>query len=148
MAKRSFPYLKLVHTGDAGPQIIFRPMLLVKVAGPRGLSSNVAVLLDTGADFCMFPLSLALDVGLKPAALPSSITAGVGNASNLTHYAEVSIDLGGGMSFRTRAAFSDGLETMAIGLLGQTGFFDRFHVEFRLAEGFFTLEPAEPPATH
>ena len=96
----------------------------------------------------MFSLDVALKMKLDLGTLPTSITEGIGNTNNLTYHAEVTIDLPRGMSFKTKAAFSDGLTEKAFGLLGQSGFFSGFNVEFRLAENLFTIEPAASPAIH
>jgi hypothetical protein len=74
------------------------------------------------------------------------MTRGVGNIANVTYIDTINIDLGFGLEFHTKVGFSEGLDTYGIGLLGYSGFFDQFNVEFRLAEGIFTIEPAAQPA--
>jgi hypothetical protein len=66
----------------------------------------------------------------------------VGSESNVTFYDYLRIDLGKGIVFSAYVGFTDGMDAMAIGLLGQDGFFDRYNVEFRNAEGIFTVESA------
>lgn len=65
-----------------------------------------------------------------------------GSESNVTYYDHLKIDLGKGIVFSAYVGFTEGMDAMAIGLLGQDGFFDRYNVEFRNAEGIFTVENA------
>lgn len=71
--------------------------------------------------------------------LPKAITAGVGSQSNTTYYATVNIDLGDGLAFDAYAGFTQGMEALGMGLLGQSGFFDSFTVEFRHAQKLFIV---------
>lgn len=62
------------------------------------------------------------------------MTGGVGSSANVTYYdtVQVTIPLLGGneLSFSTFAGFTQGMEGQGIGLLGQTGFFENFLVQF------------------
>jgi hypothetical protein len=98
------------------------------------------VMADSGADHCVFPLSFMRGLGLDSALLNSQLTGGLGNASNRTYYAAVEIDLGQGILIKTYAGFTNGLESIGWGLLGQTGFFDQFTVVFDYRAGLFHVE--------
>ena len=62
------------------------------------------------------------------------MTIGVSSASVPTHFASIALDIQGVVQFPVYAGFTSGLEAMGVGLLGQTGFFDRFNVAFKLSE--------------
>jgi hypothetical protein len=79
--------------------------------------------------------------------MPAGSTVGVGSAANLTYYApiEVRIRFTGAPSvskivFTAHAGFTAGLDTQGIGLLGQSGFFENFLVEFNHKAGSFSIK--------
>ncbi len=102
------------------------------------------MLLDTGSDDCMVPMKTAIALGLDLSILPSALVDGVGGKGILVYYTTLRIELPRGIVFETAVGTSEGLDHIGFSLLGQTGFFDRFNVEFRLAEGLFSIEPAHP----
>jgi len=91
----------------------------------------------------LFPLRLAKSLGLDVFKMPQGITAGVGAELNTTYWATVTVDLGNGIVFDTYAGFTQGMDRMGLGLLGQRDFFERFRVEFDLSKRVFTIETAE-----
>jgi hypothetical protein len=52
----------------------------------------------------------------------------VGSSDVPTHFANVTIDLQGLVQFPVYAGFTSGLDQTGVGLLGQTGFFERFKI--------------------
>jgi hypothetical protein len=105
------------------------------------------VLLDSGADERTFPLSFAQQIGLDSQQMPAGSTAGVGSVANLTYYApiEVRVHFAGAsnvsrIAFTTQAGFTAGLDAQGIGLLGQSGFFENFLVEFNHKTRSFSIE--------
>lgn len=119
---------------------VLRPILQIEMVAPSGHAWGAYALVDSGADDCLFPLSLMRLLRLDQSALPSGFTFGLGSLANRTYYEHVTIRLGGGLSFRTIAGFSSGL---SVGLLGQRGFFENFDVEFRQRERLFTISSGE-----
>lgn len=119
-----------------------RPMLDGCVFGPRG-DVWCRMLLDTGADECLFPLSFAPTLGLDHRLLPKSVTQGVGGRVDV-YYAAVrigvpfSVPSGETDIFQVdvRAGFTAGIN---IGLLGQNGFFDQCVVVFDYPQDIFTI---------
>jgi hypothetical protein len=97
-------------------------------------------MIDSGADYCVFPRSFMLSLGIDPLTSPMEMTAGVGTEGVPTHFANISIDLQGLIRFPVLAGFTAGLDPLALGLLGQVGFFDRFNLEFRLSEKICLIE--------
>jgi hypothetical protein len=100
------------------------------------------VLPDSGADACLFPLSLAILLKLDVLNLPKALTGGVGSQANVTYYDTITVDLGNGIAFSSYAGFTQGLDPIGLGLLGQAGFFEYFRVEFQHKQKLFTIETA------
>jgi hypothetical protein len=98
------------------------------------------VLPDTGADACLFPMSLAIMLKLDVLRLPKEMTGGVGSQANLTYYDHLTIDMGHGIVFTAYAGFTQGMDAVGLGLLGQNGFFDTYQVEFRHCDKVFIIE--------
>lgn len=146
MPKQVYPYSEFPIARSASHPRGFtakRPLIFARVTGSNGESFDWAVLLDTGADNCMFPLRLASYLGLDVQAMPKTLTGGVGSEANVTYFDHLVIDLGKDIAFSAYVGFTEGMDAMAIGLLGQDGFFDQYNVEFRNAEGVFTIEGVE-----
>jgi hypothetical protein len=144
MAKLAYAYtenpIAATPTQPAGKA--YRPQQAATITAPNGQSVRFLAILDSGADACVFPMIAATLLGLDILSLRKAYTAGVGSQANVTVYANVTIDLGDGITFRTEAGFTQGLDAIGVGLLGQTGFFENYNVEFRYAEKIFTVEPA------
>jgi hypothetical protein len=101
------------------------------------------VLADSGADACLFPLSLAILLNLDVFKLPKALTGGVGSQSNVTYYDTVTIGLENGITFSAYAGFTQGMDPIGFGLLGQAGFFEKHKVEFQHTNRIFTIESAQ-----
>jgi hypothetical protein len=147
MLKFSYPYTaSVIAPSAAHPQglKVYRPLLAATVISASGKAVSCITLVDSGADACLFPLALALDLKLDILSLPKAMTGGVGSSANITYYADVTIDLGDGIRFKAYAGFTQGMDASGLGLLGQNGFFQKFNVEFRNTDKTFTIEPAVP----
>ena len=68
------------------------------------------------------------------------MTGGVGSNANITYYDTITIDLGSGITFSAYTGFTQGMDQMGLGLLGQDGFFEHYRVEFLLSQKIFTIE--------
>ena len=79
-------------------------------------------------------------LGLDPLVAPIEMTAGVGSTNIPTHFANLSMDLQGVVQLPVYAGFTAGLDPIGVGLLGQSGFFDRCIVHFRLSQGIYEIE--------
>ena len=71
--------------------------------------------------------------------MKQQLTSGVGSAGNVTFYEEIEIAVGMRVAL-ARAGFTEGLEAIGLGLLGQAGFFDQFTVTFDHRAGVFHIE--------
>ena len=143
MAIATFPYVAVPLPADEARLhgfIAQRPLAFATVTASNGQSARFIVMPDSGADACLFPLSLALLLKLDVLKLPKSLTGGVGGNANTTYYDTIEIDLGNGIAFSAYAGFTQGMDQMGLGLLGQDGFFEHYRVEFLLSRKVFTIE--------
>src|ERR1700688_735252 len=109
MPKVAYPFLKRsIPANDPFPQgqVVCRPWTLATLTAPNGESLRCIVCLDTGADACLFPLVMAIALKLDVLSLPKAMTGGVGTTANVTYYANITIDIGNGISFPAYAAFT------------------------------------------
>ena len=95
---------------------------------------------DSGADACLFPLSLAILLKIDILKMPKGLTGGVGSTANTTYYDTLTFDLGHGLAFSAYTGFTEAMDHMGLGLLGQDGFFEKYRVEFLLSAKSFTIE--------
>jgi len=127
---------------EAHPQgsITHRPLAFATITASNRRSTRCIVMPDSGADACLFPLTLAIHLKLDILSLPKGLTGGVGSSANPTYWDTISVDLGHGIAFSVFTGFTQGMDQMGLGLLGQVGFFDHFRVEFLLTQKTFTIE--------
>jgi hypothetical protein len=143
MAIATYPYVSLPLPADqAHPDgsIAHRPLAFATITASNGVSRRCIVMPDSGADACLFPLSLAVLLKLDILKLPRGVTGGVGSSANSTFWDTIRVDLGHGIEFSAYTGFTQGMDQMGLGLLGQVGFFEHFRVEFLLSKNAFTIE--------
>ncbi|MCJ7739876.1 retropepsin-like domain-containing protein [Candidatus Microgenomates bacterium] len=88
------------------------------------------VLIDSGADFCIFHAEIARDLLNLPVKKGKKlIFYGTGGIAQTAYFHNIQIDLCG-YEIDLFAGFSFDMEKLPYGILGQTGFFDRFKIEF------------------
>jgi hypothetical protein len=120
--------------------LAYRPLVAATVTSSAGESIRFLALVDSGADACLFPLTVATLLKMDVLRLPKAMTGGVGSQSNVTYYDTVSIDLGNGIAFDAYVGFTEGMNSVGMALLGQDGFFEKFNVEFLHKQRIFTIE--------
>lgn len=137
MKKLKFDYIKIGRHK--------RPIILVRLSY-KNSAINVPALIDSGADFNVFPLSIAKDLGLVLNMDKPIIFGGVGEKSQkLTGYMAI-LDLmiynkGESINFSTPIVFTDDIPSNGFSLLGEIGFFDHIgQISFFYKRGKITLE--------
>lgn len=154
MARHSFPYLSFqMAPSDPFPngQIVYRPWVLTRLTALNGTALNCFSDVDSGADSCVFPASFAGALGLDTLQMKQHTTGGVGSTGNITHYAEITIEIGKfeqngnwtfdpELKFKAYSGFTSGLEDQGIGLLGECDFFQKYVVTFDHKSSLFHLE--------
>lgn len=131
-----FPYRKInLKHPFSSKEFILRPIIPVSLKY-RDQSLRYEALIDSGADFNIFPLEIAekLEVRLKDA---NKITfEGIGG--NIVEGVKADVVLGlGSHSISTKVVFAP----VGNGVLGQYGFFDLFIVNFDLKKKEIETEP-------
>jgi Aspartyl protease len=110
-------------------------------------------IVDSGADSCVFPASLAAQLGIAIPNSNASIFSGTANAPQIAYYETIKVGVWDRsnvnnpipIQFDLYAGFCETLEHVGLGLLGQAGFFSQFLVRFDHDNQFFDVE-AKPPA--
>ncbi len=99
----SFPYKQWSSprpvTPLGGRWVRPRPVVSVTLVGPKASRVQPA-LLDTGADDCVFPESVAAQIGIDLASAPVGSATGVGAGPPAVRYAQVALRLTDGREFR------------------------------------------------
>jgi hypothetical protein len=96
-------------------------------------------IVDSGADYTLFPGSYMPQLGINPLAAPAGNTSGIGSQPG-TVFHEVGIDIEGLVQFSVYAGFTSELEGWGVGVLGQNGFFDHLDVSLNFRQGTFEIE--------
>jgi hypothetical protein len=128
---------------------IKRPIVaLLLSAGDRSII--VFAVIDSGADLCVFPASIATDLGIEIPNRSSSLFSGSNDTAQLAYFEQIQATIlpmdapniepnQEPLAFPLYAGFCDTLEHIGMGLLGQEGLFSRFAVNFNHAESYFEI---------
>ena len=126
-----------------------RPIVALYLS--RGDKAVVAyALVDSGADSCVFPASVARSLDIEIPNERAAIFSGSLSESQVAYFAELEamilpmesevIDADQEpISFSLYAGFCETLEHVGMGLLGHDGFFSRFRVCFHAGERYFEV---------
>ncbi|MGH8459159.1 MAG: hypothetical protein ACRESV_07400, partial [Nevskiales bacterium] len=87
----------------------------------------------------VFPKSFLRQLGIDPDAVSYEKAGGVGGSA-LSHFCEITLAVPNLFDHSVYAGFTEGLDLWSVGLLGQSGFFDRMKVSFDLCRGTFEIE--------
>lgn len=118
-----FPYKKYGYG-------ILRPVIPIEIIY-RNLSVPYEVLVDSGADFCIFDAEIADILGISVEAGEKNEVAGITGINAPIYFHNIEIKAGG-WPFKIRAAFLREMGKFGYGVVGQKGFFDLFVVKFDL----------------
>lgn len=125
-----FPYKKIPVIDPKTQEVshVFRPIIPVTLSF-KGNSVSYEVLIDSGADECVFDTEIAKILRLPLNEEKEKSFGGIsgGEIKAYRQGVEVGVD---GISFVTEVYFSPDLSRMGYGILGQKGFFDHFRVRF------------------
>lgn len=109
-----------------------RPVIPIEVVY-KNLAVPYEVLVDSGADFCIFDAQIADILGFDIESGERSEIAGITGISAPVYFHEIVIKVGG-WPFKIKAAFLRKIGKFGYGVAGQKGFFDIFTVKFDLAK--------------
>lgn len=113
-----------------GSQTIFRPIVPIRIGyGQIELAGqHYQALVDSGADWCLFHADVGKLLGIPISQGERRNFVGVGGKMSVCYFHPIRL-LIGPFVVNTKAAFTTALN-FRYGLLGQSGFFDRFLVTF------------------
>jgi predicted aspartyl protease len=134
-----FKYRYLRDSSGSGRDYIRLPMLQVRL-GFGGNRTDVVGLVDTGATDCLFDRDVADDLGIKFAN--SDVTReyfGVGGQSVIGHIHTIRFQIQGFSEWiEIEVGFIDA--KLPYQLLGQSGFFDNYEINFKRYRGRFEIK--------
>ena len=110
----------------------YRPLIPIELKH-GSQSIRYEVLVDSGADMCIFPGDIGRAIGLDIEAGEQFELGGVTGDRRIGYFHRVALIVGK-YSYTTRVGFMDTMREGAFGMLGQKGFFDRFVIKFDYAE--------------
>lgn len=120
-------------------QVVFRPVIDIRLSW-NDQSTQYRVLIDSGADFCIFHADVAEVLGIPLMQGKKMIFYGTGGTPQVAYFHEIKIGIGG-WPMDLYCGFSSEMKSLPYGLLGQTGFFDRFKIEFDYKGRRIELKP-------
>lgn len=126
LAYKSFPATPL----DPFPtrQFVHRPVVDIFLLFDNK-SIKYQVLIDSGADFCIFHAEMADILGIPVSQGKKMTFYGTSGTPQVAYFHNIQIVLGG-WPMDLYCGFSSDMKSLPYGLLGQTGFFDRFKIDF------------------
>lgn len=105
-----------------------RPVIQIDFDGPNG-KFGYLVLIDSGADYCVFHARVGELIGLDIKAGKPLTFFGTSGEPQKAYFHMVTFKIGG-YKHRCEIGFSYDMEKLPYGLLGQDGFFDKWIVKF------------------
>lgn len=97
------------------------------------------VLIDSGADYCIFSIDLAKALNIKLQLKDKMKFIGVGKESVTGFLNSVTIKIGSEI-YETKVIFAD-ISDFGHGILGQKGFFDHFDIKLSYQKQTIEIEP-------
>lgn len=120
-------------------QAVFRPVIDIRLLW-NSQSTQYRVLIDSGADFCIFHSDVAAVLGIPIARGKKMIFYGTSGTPQVAYFHNIKMEIGG-WPMELYCGFSPDMNSLPYGLLGQTGFFDRFKIEFDYKNKRIELKP-------
>ncbi len=117
-------------------QKLLRPIIPISL-NYGYLSLRYEALIDSGADFCIFPTGIAQRLKINLSKLKKIYFAGATGDMIEGKISTVYLDIGLG-KFKTQVVFADLSGNVAI--LGQYGFFTKFSIRFELEKSVIDLK--------
>lgn len=111
-----------------GKKSALRPVIQVDFDSPSG-SFGYLVLVDSGADYCVFHASIGEQLGLDIKSGAPLTFFGTSGEPQKAYFHEITFKIGGNQH-TCLVGFSYEMEKLAYGLLGQDGFFNKWTVKF------------------
>ena len=109
-----------------------RPVVPIKLKN-NNISVNYEVLVDSGADLCIFNAEIGEAIGIDVKKGTPKEVFGVGGKASVFFLHKVDIEVGG-WTYKIEAGFMPDVAGRVIpyGIVGQKGFFENFIIKFDL----------------
>jgi len=115
-----------------GPNIL-RPVIPVEIINKtNGKSVKYEVLVDSGADSCIFDAEISDILGFESNKCRMGKVSGITGVAETIFSCPIILKVGGAVAYETTANFLVGIAKNGYGVVGQQGFFDKFVVKFDL----------------
>ena len=111
---------------------VLRPVIEISLKN-GGHSVRYEVLVDSGADICLFDADIGEAIGIDIEKGKPQEVFGVGGKASVYYLHPITIEVGG-WPYKIEVGFMSNVagRVMSYGLVGQKGFFDNFIVKFDL----------------
>lgn len=116
----------------------YRPIIPIELCY-RNQSLRYEVLVDSGADICIFDSSIGEILGLNIESGKEYSVGGVTPGVSKYYVHNITLRIGG-WEHKIAAGFMAGLNTSGYGILGQKGFFDLHQVKFDYKKGSIEIK--------
>lgn len=137
IAYKSFPASSLEPFPTR--QFVHRPVVDI-VLTFRNKSVEYQALIDSGADFCIFHTEMAEILGIPVSEGKKLTFFGTGGTPQTAYFHNIQMEFGGSL-MDLYCGFSSDMTSLPYGILGQTGFFDKFKIEFDYQYKRIELKP-------
>lgn len=111
---------------------LLRPVIPIEILH-KDIAVPYEVLVDSGADICIFDAQIAEILGISLKAGKEKKVAGLTGINESYYLHPVTISVGG-WKYKIEAGFLPSIGTFGYGVVGQRGFFDIFVVKFDLVK--------------
>jgi len=126
----TYPYLRISSK-------ISRPIIQIIIKSKTKFAIH-PVLIDSGADYCIFNIQLAEDLGIKIRSRRTSFK-GIGKDKIVGFWGKVDLRIGE-VTYQTEVIFAE-IGDFSHGILGQQGFFNHFDVKLSFHKQIIEIEP-------
>jgi hypothetical protein len=130
------PYKKYPDSRGGFHYIAVLPVYIARSEKNAPRSKRFEAIIDSGASNCLFPAGIGRAIGIEIEKGEPLETLGISGPDRVYMH-DISLHVPGG-TLRVRAGFSEALPVA--GLLGMSGFFDRFKITFDPISSACTLE--------
>ncbi|OGH06696.1 MAG: hypothetical protein A2W22_02275 [Candidatus Levybacteria bacterium RBG_16_35_11] len=128
---RKFP-LDPKNCPNLNRKCALRPVIQIDFDSPNG-GFGYFVLIDSGADYCVFHGGIGDRLGLKVKEGKEVIFYGTSGESQKAYFHNVTFKIGGN-KHKADIGFSYEMNKLPYGILGQVGFFDKWNIKFELSK--------------
>lgn len=125
---------------------ILRPIIPIQIFN-KNKSLWYEVLIDSGADNCIFDTEIGQLLGLNIKKGKKLKVCGITGEEEDYYIHRMKLSVGG-LEYNTNVGFLQNIAKLGYGVVGQLGFFDKFVIRFDLLKEKIELKPRLPQLIH